>query len=127
MTFRCYADNVLLELEPLETETKSGLSIVQHSRSKRGIRTGIVRDSGPGYWGRPTHAAPGGVWHPNEVKPGDRVIVDALAGQDYTLDLNAPRQNKGAEWQALHGERGDFRMVRHDEIAAVVERGVEVS
>jgi hypothetical protein len=57
---------------------------------------------------------------PNTVKVGDRVIVDALAGQNYALDLSVPRHNKTQEFQELFGDRGEFRIVREEEILGVL-------
>ena len=116
MNVRCYADNVILVLEPQPTETASGLSIV-HTRAAgaREHRTARVIASGPGY-----KRGCCGTFVPNEVVPGDRVVVDAMAGQNYAFDLNAPRQNKSADFQELVGERGEFRIVRFDEILCVL-------
>jgi co-chaperonin GroES (HSP10) len=117
MTFRAYADNVVLEFEPRETQTASGLTVV-HSGKKgaRDHRTARVVASGPGYTRR------SGVFIANEVQPGDRVVVDALAGQDYAMDLSVPRHNKSAEFQDLFGDRGEFRIVREEEILGVLEQ-----
>jgi co-chaperonin GroES (HSP10) len=129
MTFRAYADNVVLAFEPRETETASGLSIVHSGKSgAREHRTAKVVASGPGYWQTMGKVDKLGryekgfrrVFVPNTVKVGDRVIVDALAGQDYALDLNVPRHNKAQEFQELFGDRGEFRIVREEEILAVL-------
>lgn len=113
---RAYADNVVIRLEPLPTETASGLAIVRTKTGAREHRRATVLASGPGF--RDRH----GFLVPNEVKPGDVVLVDALAGQDYSLDLSVPRHNKSSEFQDLLGERGEFRIVREQEILAVVEQ-----
>jgi co-chaperonin GroES (HSP10) len=112
---RAYADNVVIELEPLESMSKGGLHIVDTSRKTKGSRYARVIASGPGHTNR------FGKFVKNETKPGDRVLVDALAGQDYTADLSAPRQNKGATFDSMFGGRGEFRIVREEEIIAVVE------
>lgn len=117
--FRAYQDNVVIALDPLQRETESGLAIVE---TKAKHRTARVLMSGPGYYGPPTYKNPRGLFHANEVKPGDRVIVDALAGQNYQLDLNASRQNQAQEFQELLGERGEFRIVREEEILGVIEQ-----
>jgi len=116
-------DNVILVLEPQPTQTASGLSIV-HNRSPgaREHRTAKVLASGPGY-----KRGCCGAFVENQVKPGDRVIVDALAGQNFAFDLTAPRQNKSAEFQELVGERGEFRIVRHDEILAIIDECVGIA
>jgi co-chaperonin GroES (HSP10) len=116
---RCYADNCLIELEPLETVSASGLALV-HTRAPgaREHRFARVIASGPGYYTRL------GALVPNTVQPGDRVVVDALAGDrmKYDWDISAPRQNKQPELDHLLGERGAFRVVREQEILCVVEQ-----
>lgn len=120
---QAYADNVVIVLEPQQTETASGIVMV-HTRGPgaRESRTARVIASGPGY-----HRRCCGGFVPNEIKEGDRVIVDAMAGQNFAFDLNAPRQNKSAEFQELVGERGEFRIVREEEILAIIEEGVAVA
>jgi len=125
---RPLADNVVIRLEPLETETASGIALVPGKRDRRGHRTAIVIASGPGHYrqvrrtlGDGTPYTTDGPFVPNEVKPGDRVVVDALAGQNYDLDINIPRHNKGAEFAAIADARGEFRIVREQEILGVVE------
>ena len=125
MTFRAYADNVVIQLLPRESQTASGLALVHSGKNgAREHRQAKVIASGPGYRhpvkGRcgGTH---GGVFVPNEVKPGDIVLVDAHAGQNYDLDLTVPRHNKSAEFQELFGENAEFRIVREQEILGVVE------
>lgn len=117
-----YQDNVILVLEPKPTETESGIALVHSGGNRaRESRTARVIRSGPGY-----HKKCCGGFVPNEVKEGDRVIVDALCGQNYDLDFSAPRYNKSAEFQELVGERGEFRIVRADEILAVVGQDARV-
>jgi co-chaperonin GroES (HSP10) len=110
VSFRAFADNVVLALEPLETETKSGLALVPDSKGKAyQHRTARVLYSGPGMRFERT-----GVLRPSEVKAGDRVIVDALCGDPTSL-------HRTQEFKELFGDRGEFRIVREDEIHAVVE------
>lgn len=113
---RAYQDNVVIVLDPQETETKSGIAIV-HNRSPgaREHRTARVIASGPGYHTRL------GALVPNEVKAGDRVLVDAVAGQNYAMDLTVPRHNKSSQFGELFGDRGEFRIVREQEILGVLE------
>lgn len=115
---RCYSDNVLLKLEPLSTVSASGLALV-HTRAPgaREHRYAKVLASGPGYFTRL------GALVPNTVKEGDRVIVDALAGDrvKWDFDLSAPRQNAMPEMDHLLGERGAYRCVREQEILCVVD------
>ena len=115
MTFRAYADNVVIELEPAQTETASGIALVPGGARARDHRTARVIASGPGY------RLGSGAFVPNEVRVGDRVLVDALCGQNYDMDLTVPRHNKSSEFQELFGDRGHFRIVREQEILAVFE------
>lgn len=119
---RAYADNVIIRLEPIATETASGLSIVTSRETQnKGTRTAVVLASGPG------HRTRRGTFIPNETRPGQRVLVDALAGQDYSLDLEAPRSNASAQhpdassFDSLLGQKGEYRIVREDEILGVLE------
>jgi len=110
MSFRAFADNVLLQLEPLETETKSGLALVQDGKARSfGHRTAKVLYSGPGYRFERT-----GVLCPNETKQGDRVVVDALCGDPTAL-------HRTQQFKEMFGDRGEFRVVRESEILAVLE------
>lgn len=123
-------DNVLIVLEPLPKETASGIAMV-HDMSKvkaHASRYARVIASGPGYY-RPQRALLAGrvyteatgVLVPNETRPGDRVLVDALAGQNYDFDLTAPRNNVGNEFvDLLDGRPGDYRIVREQEILGIV-------
>ena len=111
---RAFMDNVILRLDPVSTETKSGL-FIPDQQSLLGARTATVLASGPGFYNAQGHLIP------NEVKAGERVLVDKLAGQNYSLDLTIPRHNKGIEFQELVGDRGEFRIVREQEILGVVE------
>jgi co-chaperonin GroES (HSP10) len=122
VTFRAYADNVVVQLEPEATETASGIAMVRTSKrgEARRARTARVIASGKGY------AKESGVFVANEVQPGQRVLVDSLSGQNYDFDLTIPRHNKSAQFQELFGDKGEFRIVRHDEILGVVEEGVQV-
>jgi co-chaperonin GroES (HSP10) len=115
VTTRAYADNVIIVLEPLPTETASGIALVNMGRNNKGHRTARVIASGPGY------TSQRGVFIPNETRAGDRVIVDALAGQHYQMDLTVPRHNKTSEFQELFGEKGEWRIVREQEILGVLE------
>lgn len=124
---RPYADNVLLEFEAPPAQTASGLHIPQ-TKAKRGEhRIARVVSVGPGHYRRTNmgeaHSSQGladahYVFVPTEVKAGERVIVDAFAGQDYSLDVDVPRHNKGADFG---DDVREFRIVREDEILGVIE------
>ena len=127
---RLLSDNVLIVLEPLPTQSAGGLALVNINGPKaRASRTAKVIASGPGYWysrrqriGAGQFSAPTEVFVSNETKPGDRVIVDADAGQDYRLDVNVPRTNGMAgAFDEVEGDHGKFRIVREHEIYAVLE------
>lgn len=108
-------DNVIVRLLPRETKTPGGLFIPDTAKGPNAKQTVMaeVVASGPGWRMRNGR----GPLVPNETRPGDIVMIDALAGQDYKLDLNVPRQNKGADWA---DDAGEFRIVREDEIHGVV-------
>jgi len=121
-TLKAYADNVILLLEP--EPTKIGSFWIAPKQNVRGSRTARVLSSGPGYHREPSYSNPQGVFIENQVKPGDRVIVDALAGQNYQLDLSVPRHNKDQEFKDLLGDKGEFRIVREAEILALIDDDV---
>ena len=112
-----YADNVVIELEPLETMSAGGLHLPQTARQgARGSRYARVLASGPGHRRQRSAGANGtqdGVFVPNETKPGDRVLVDSLAGQACEAEMSMTRHNKG-------GNFGDTRIVRESEILAIL-------
>lgn len=114
-------DNVLLYLKP-KPERMTGSSIVlpaNRGKKNNGAREAIVLATGPGWrlrGGRGPLVA-------TEVEPGMCVVVDQLAGQDWSLDVGKPRTNpRGCTWEsfpvptALERPGGEYRMVRADEI-----------
>lgn len=125
MNFRPLADNVLLMIEEQPKETASGLALV-HNRSPgaREHRTARVIASGPGYTKGCCKQ-----FIPNTVKPGDRVIVDALCGDKlkWDFDVSEVRQNSIPEFDHVGLLRGQMRVVRESEILAVVEDDVSVA
>lgn len=126
MAFRAYADNVVVKFIPEANETASGIRLPDRTFKRSEARRAVVVASGPGHHrprrvGGPGGATVPGVFVPNETKPGDVVLVDAFAGQDFAFDLNIPRHNKDASFEAIGDERGEFRIVREDEIHGVVE------
>lgn len=121
MTFRAFADNVLIELIPHATETASGILLARLTGDRATEhRKARVIASGPGRYTRL------GSLVPNEVKPGDVVVVSALCGDKTnwsSFDVgDAPRANEeNARVESVAGERGNYRVIRHDEILAVIE------
>jgi len=113
MAIRAVKDNVVVRLLPPPAVTRGGIHIPQTAgRRKTGTREAEVLAVGPGH-----HRDSGfGGLVPTTVRVGEVVLVDELAGQDYSLDVYRPRQNKGAELS------GEIRIVREDEIHAVIER-----
>lgn len=111
MTFRAYQDNVVLRFEERAKVTASGLHLPDTRQGDK-TREAVVMAVGPGHTNRGGHLVP------TSVQVGDRVVVDARAGQNYDLDLSVPRHNKPTEWA---DERGEFRIVREEEILAVLE------
>ena len=127
MSLKPYQDNVIVVFEPEPTETASGLAVVHGRRNyTRSARAARVYASGPGYWTEPSYHHPQGVFIPNEAKPGDRVLVSAVAGQDYSLDLSCPRHNKPSEFEDICGVKGEFRIIREQEILAVIGDDVDI-
>jgi len=123
--FRCYADNVAIQLEPLEVMTQSGLHLPQRTeRGAMGHRIARVIASGPGHYRQKRGGAGStvdGAFVANETKPGDRVIVPALCGTNFDMDLTVPRHNKGEDFKELLGDKGEFRIVRENEILGILE------
>ena len=116
---RPYADNVFIELEPLPELSEGGLHLPQQTwLGARGSRTAIVIAVGPGHYLQRGAGAGGtvstGRLVPTTVKPGEKVLVDALAGTVYDGELSAPRHNKNTQY-------GTLRVVREEEILAVLE------
>lgn len=129
-TFRPLADNVLVVLEPEPTETATGIQMVRlRGPGARYSRTAHVIASGPGYFGRPTFLHPAGLFHANKLQPGDRVIVDALCGNNWEWDVGeAPRQNDNPEVPFLAAPsvavgRQEYRVIREQEALAVLDEG----
>lgn len=124
---RAYADNVIIVLEPLPTQSAGGLHLPQQaSRGARGSRTARVIASGPGHHRQRkggANSTTDGAFVPNETKPGDRVLVDAAAGQDYAMDITVPRHNKSHGFEELFGDRGEFRIIREAEVLGILENG----
>jgi co-chaperonin GroES (HSP10) len=128
MSFRAYADNVVLRIEPLSTISDSG-ALHLPQRTERGAMGGMfarVLASGPGHYAQVRGGAGSTVeqsraFVPNETREGDRVIISAHAGTNFELDISIPRHNKSAAFQELIGEKGEFRVVREAEILGIVE------
>lgn len=120
---RAFHDNVFLELEDETVTTASGLVFpsLKSAGAKR-TRVGRVIDSGPGYWREPSYGNPHGVFIKNTVQVGERVLVDAIAGEVYHKGFFIPRNNgRGAQLAQIGELRGEFRIVREDEILGVLE------
>lgn len=119
MKMRPFMDNVFIELEPLPT-MQGALHLPQQTwLGARGSRIAKVIASGPGFYLNKAGGARGTVENgrafvPNQTKPGDRVIVDALAGTVYDGELSAPRHNKETQY-------GSLRVVREQEILGILE------
>jgi co-chaperonin GroES (HSP10) len=119
-------DNVVLYLKPRPERMVGSLLTLPQNRSGKsnGAREGIVLASGPGWRLRGGR----GPLVPTGVEPGDCVVVDAKAGQDWSLDVGKPRTNpKGCSWESfpvpteLERPGGEYRVVRADEILMVLE------
>lgn len=118
MNVRMYADNVMVELEPLERVSAGGIHLPDQTyRTARGSRYGRVIASGPGHHRQRKAGAQGtqdGVFVANETRPGDRVVLDAQAGDAYTGELSVPRHNTSQIF-------GNVRVVRESEIHAILD------
>ncbi len=127
MRFAAYADNVLLELLPHEAQTPSGIHLARLAGDRATEhRKARVLASGPGRFTRL------GALVPNGVAPGDTVIVSAMCGDKTnwsSFDVgDAPRANEAnARVESINGERGAFRVVRAEEILAVIEAGAQAA
>lgn len=104
-------DNVLIQFLPPPKLAPGGIIFLPDTaKPEQTLRAEVVA-VGPGYYRDSGH----GRFIPTTLQPGEVVLVDRQAGQDYTLDVSAPRQNaRGSDW-------GDYRMVREEEVLAVVE------
>ena len=120
---RMVQDNVLVRLEPPPSETASGIAIV-HTRAAgaRENRAALVLAVGPGHHhGCKSCGGPRGTFIPTTLVAGDRILVDATAGQRYALDVSAVRTRPATEFDEMLGERGDYRVIRESEALAVLE------
>lgn len=84
-----------------------------NARPEQTLRAEVIA-VGPGHYRDNGH----GRFIPTTLKPGEVVLVDRQAGQDYSMDVNVPRQNKASDWGDA---QGNFRVVREEEVLAVVE------
>lgn len=131
---RMTSDNVLIQLEEPPKQTASGIQLV-HDRKPGARETRIARvlASGPGHHqqirkklGETTYTVDG-PFVPTGVCAGERVIVDALCGQNYDFDVSIPRHNKPTEFLEWFGEKGEFRIVRAAEIICAIDEESEAA
>lgn len=123
---RLLQDNVWIRILPEKERTAGGIYIPKTvSHAPTGVARAEVLAVGPGRYrsyksrGAGTlaaHTVETGTLIQMAVKVGDVVVVDRLCGQDYAFDISVPRHNKGADWA---DDRGEFRIVREDEIHCV--------
>jgi co-chaperonin GroES (HSP10) len=115
MRIRATQDNVIVRIVPEPDQTKSGLFLPQNRQAiTNGTKRAEVIAVGPGYYRDSGH----GRFIPTTLKPGQIILVDVHAGQDYRFDISVPRHNKKVEWGDKHGE---FRIIREEEALALVE------
>jgi co-chaperonin GroES (HSP10) len=129
-------DNVLIAFEPLEEVTQGGVIIPgfeyvsdgKHKGAKQSRHTlsrwAKVLSVGPGH--HPGCKKCGGVkkaFIPTQLKVGDRVLVPANTGEDYTLDVSAPRHHtQEHKFNAFEGyENAELRIIREGQALAVEE------
>lgn len=131
---RMTSDNVLIQLEEPPKQTASGIQLV-HDRKPGARETRIARvlASGPGHYrqirkklGEESYTVDG-PFIPNETRAGDRVLVDAMAGQHYALDVSIPRHNKPTGFDEWLGARGEFRIIREDEVLCAIDEESEAA
>lgn len=123
-------DNVLLRLLPAPTRTASGVELLRmKGPTAKEHREAEVLAVGPGHYpGCAKCGGERGTFIPTSVRVGQRVVVDALCGQNWTaLDVSVPRHNERADVGAIDGERGEFRVVREAEILCVIEEADAVA
>jgi co-chaperonin GroES (HSP10) len=129
-------DNVLIAFDKLEEKTSSGVIIPgfeyvtdgKHKGEKQSRHTlnrwATVLSVGPGH--NPGCKKCGNVrktFIPTQVKVGDRVLVPANTGEDYSLDVSAPRHHtQEHKFSAFEGyENAELRIVREGQIMAIAE------
>lgn len=136
MSFVPKQDNVLLALEPLPTATAGGILYPGFEykttapdangpakrdfdpRRKRSVlRRARVLAVGPGHYAGCNKC--GGSKRtliPTRLRPGDIVWIDAVAGDDWSLDKSAPRHHTRAlNFEQVGDEVGELRVVREEE------------
>lgn len=136
MSFVPKQDNVLLALEPLTATTAGGIVIpgfeyktgpdgaegkrkrdFDPRRKRAQLRRARVLAVGPGHHAGCTKC---GGSHPTLIpttlRPGDIVWVDAVAGDDWTLDKSAPRHHaKPLNFEQVGDHVGELRIIREEE------------
>ena len=123
MTIRMLSDNALIRLDPPPSETASGIQLV-HTRAPgvREHREAVVIAVGPGH--HPGCKSCGGqkpTFIPTTLRPGDRIVVDATAGNKWDWDVSSIRHNEKADFDSMLGERADFRVIREAEAHCILE------
>lgn len=111
---RAIQDNVVIRFLPPPKKTAGGILFMPDTAKPEQTLRAEVIAVGPGYYRDNGH----GHFVPTTLKEGDIVLVDRKAGQDYSMDINVPRQNKHADWG---DSQGNFRVVREEEVLAVIE------
>jgi len=111
---RATQDNVILRFLPAPKRTAGGLLYLPDTARPEATVLAEVVAVGPGHYRDSGY----GRLVPTTLRPGEVVLVERLAGQDYSLDVSVPRHNKDTRWA---DSRGEFRIVREDEVLAVVE------
>jgi len=111
---RAIQDNVVIRFLPPKKVSDGGCIFLPDTAKPEKTLKAEVIAVGPGHYRDNGH----GHFVPTTLKPGEIVLVDRQAGQDYCLDVNVPRQNKAADWA---DKNGNFRVVREEEVLAVLE------
>lgn len=130
------SDNVLVAFESLEEKSAGGVILPafeyvtggKHHGEKQSRHTlsrwATVLSVGPGH--SPGCKKCGNVrktFIPTELKPGQRVLVPANTGEDYAMDISAPRHHtEEHKFSSFEGfENAEMRIIREGQVLAVVE------
>lgn len=118
-------DNVLVRLIPEPSQLMGGLVRPQTLKENvSSVLRGVVLATGQGHY---PSRSPNAVRLATGVAEGDLVLLRGLAGQkqdqfDDRFDTTIERQNAGA---SVQNNGADYRIVRADEILAVLEEVTE--
>lgn len=136
--FRPTSDNVVIELLP-EPKRIGLIHVPDQANERRATQTrrAVVLACGPGHYAEVRRKL-GSSQHeytresrrfiPMALKPGDVVLVLALAGNHYSgMDIVVPRHNPLTRLGSSDPARAERRIIREDEAIAIIEEVAEGS